>query len=366
MATRQRSAPRWARVALVVGLVLGLLVGVAAVSAQLLIDRWDGAVSEDDLLAPEARDPGADPGAGPDAGPGADPDAGPDADPDAGPAEEGTGEPATPGEVSGPLTYLVIGADRRPDDPSERALADAIVIVHIPAGLEEAYLISIPRDLRVPIPGHGTDKINAAYQLGGGGREGAQLLSRTLSEHSGVGFDGAAILDFRGFQTVVDALGGVEMCLDQPVRSIHTGEHFPAGCQELSGGQALDLARQRYDLPAGDFDRVVHHQQLIRAMVDRARSAGLLTNPLQLDRTIRAVGEAVTVDTGGVPLPELALALRHLRPKDMTGVTLPSYPQRIQGTSYVLAEPAADDLYQALRDSQLAEWLADNPRWRED
>lgn len=141
---------------------------------------------------------------------------------------------------------------------------------------------------------------------------------------------------------------------------------FPAGCQDLTGGQALDLARQRYGLPAGDLDRGRTHQRLIQAMVDRAASSGLLTDPLRLDRTIRAVGDVLTVDTGGVSLPELAYALRRLRPDRITGITLPSYPQLIDGTSYVLADPTADGLYRAVRESQLAAWLDAHPGWRND
>ncbi|MPZ27403.1 MAG: LytR family transcriptional regulator [Micromonosporaceae bacterium] len=287
--------------------------------------------------------------------------------------QEGTppGNSPSPGRPSpsgpaGPLNYLVIGSDRRVSNPGAGARADAIVIVHLPAGLREAYLISIPRDLRVPIPGHWPDKINAAYQYGGAGSGGAQLLSATLSDLTGIGFDGGAILDFGGFREIVDALDGIELCLDREVHSIHTEAVFPAGCQHLSGAQALDLARQRYGLPAGDLDRGRNHQRLIQAMVDRAAGSGLFTDPLRLDRTIRAVGDALTVDTGGVPLPELAYALRHLRPDRITGITLPAYPQMIDGTSYVLADPTADGLYRALRDSQVAEWADGHPGWRND
>jgi LCP family protein required for cell wall assembly len=333
MATRWRDprrSPRWARIALVAGLVLVVLASGTAVGARLLVDRWEQAVNRDELLDPT-----------------------------------GGGE-GRRGAVDSPLTYLVIGTDRRGGSPGAGGRADAIIIVHLPAGLGEAYLISVPRDLRVAIRDHGTDKINAAFALGGGGSGGARLLSATLTDLTGIGFAGAAILDFDGFREVIDEIGGVELCLDRQVRSIHTGQVFPAGCQQLTGAQALDLARQRYDLPAGDLDRGRHHQRLIRAMVDKIADTGMLTDPLRLDRTIRAVGGALTVDTGGVPLPELAFALRHLRPGQITGITLPSYPQLIGGTSYVLAEPAAGGLYRAVRDSRLAAWADAHPDWHND
>jgi LCP family protein required for cell wall assembly len=318
------------------GVVLALVGGGTAIAAQLVIDRWERSVDTDTLLAPEAREPRQPRPATP------------------------TGSPrARNASVTGPLTYLVIGTDQPAGSGGGRA--DAIVIAHVTADLREAYLISVPRDLLVPIPGYGEDKINAAYAFGG-----SQLLSATVSDLTGIGFDGAAILDFAGFERVIEALGGVELCLDEPVLSIHSETLYPAGCQHLDGAQALDLARQRYGLPAGDLDRVRHHQLLIRAMIDRAASADLLTNPIRLDRTIRAVGDALTVDTGGVPLPELAFALRHLRADRVTGITLPSYPQLIDGTSYVLADPAAAGLYQAVRDSTLAPWVNANPDWNND
>lgn len=352
-----------------VGLVLAVAGGGGAIAAQLVVNRWDEAVGKDDLLAPEAREPRpANPTGAPPSGPSptaaptdtAQPTPTAPASKDSGQARSGESRRTS---VEGPLTYLVIGTDARRGGGGR---ADAIVIAHVTADLREAYLISVPRDLLVPIPGHWDDKINAAYHLGGGSSGGAQLLSATLSDLTGVGFDGAAILDFGGFREVIDAIGGVELCLDREIRSIHTGTVFPAGCQRLNGAQALDLARQRYDLPRGDLDRGVNHQLLIQAMIDQAASADLLSNPIQLDRTIRAVGDALTVDTGGVPLPDLAFALRHLRPNRVTGITLPSYPEMIDGTSYVLADPAADSLYQAVRDSSLDEWVKANDRWRND
>ena len=100
---------------------------------------------------------------------------------------------------------------------------------------------------------------------------GARLLSATLHRLTGIRFDGAALIDFSGFRKVIDLLGGVQMCVDTEVRSIHTDRVFPPGCQQMDGAQALDYVRQRYDLPGGDYDRQRHQQQLLRAMLDRRR-----------------------------------------------------------------------------------------------
>ena len=93
----------------------------------------------------------------------------------------------------------------------------------------------------------------------------------------------------------------------------------------MDGAQALDYARQRYDLPGGDYDRQRHQQQFLKAIAQKATDAGLLTNPIKLDQVIRAVGGALTVDTNGVPLEDTVLALRGLRPDDLVGVKMPSH-----------------------------------------
>ncbi|MCW6002998.1 LCP family protein [Micromonospora sp. CPCC 205371] len=267
--------------------------------------------------------------------------------------------------LDGPLNYLIIGSDLRVSNPSGGQRADVIMVAHIPAGLGHAYLISVPRDLRVPIPadttsgyGGGTDKINAAYQYGRVG-----LVSATLTQLTGVRFDGAAIIDFGGFRRVIDLLGGVTICVDTEVRSIHTGHVFTVGCHEMTGAQALDYARQRYDLPKGDFDRQRHHQQILKAILAEMSDAGDLANPVKLDQLLRAVGSSLTVDTNGVQLPDLVLALRGIRADDLVGVQVPAHPEKLGGVSYVLLDPPADALFAALARADLAAWVTANPRW---
>jgi LCP family protein required for cell wall assembly len=273
--------------------------------------------------------------------------------------------------VSGPLNYLLVGSDQRSGAADASHRADTILMVHVPAGLDRGYLISIPRDLLVQIPAApngypgGSDKVNAAYQHGGAGEGGARLLSATLTRLTGVRFDGAALIDFSGFRTVIDLLGGVRMCVRTPVRSIHTDTLFPAGCQRMDGARALDFARQRYGLPGGDYDRQRHQQQLLRAMLDQAGRTDLRTNPVRLDQVIRAVGASLTVDTNGVPLEDLILALHGLRADGLLGVRLPSYPETIDEVSYVVLENGGNGLFESLRTTRLPQWAQANPRWVE-
>ena len=260
--------------------------------------------------------------------------------------------------VSGPLNYLLIGSDLRAADPESGQRSDTIVIAHIPAGLDRAFLVSIPRDLQVEIPGHGTDKINAAFSYGR-----TQLLSATLTQLTGVNFDGAAIIDFSGFQKVVDLLDGVTMCVDTRTRSIHTNRLFDVGCQQMSGAVALDYARQRYDLPGGDFDRQRHHQQLLKAIMVKASDRGLASNPLKVDQLIRAVGSSLTVDTNGLALQDLVFSMRGMRGSDLAGLQVPAHADSMGGTSYALLDEPATGLFAALSNAEVADWAAANPRW---
>ncbi|SCE93931.1 transcriptional attenuator, LytR family [Micromonospora echinospora] len=325
------AAPRWARAMVGVGIALALLSVAAVVGVRALTERYDRSVARGHLLDDDARRNRTDP--------------------------------------DGPLNYLLIGSDqfRGADDTDQRS--DTILIVHLPAGLRQAYLISVPRDLLVTIPpaangyGGGQDKINAAYDLGGGGDSGARLLSATLHRLTGLEFDGAAVVDFTGLRQVVDLLGGVRMCVDTEVRSVHTGTIFAPGCRQMDGAAALDYVRQRYDLPGGDYDRQRHQQQLLRAMLDQAGQTDLLGDPLKLDSLIRAVGDSLTVDTNGVPLEDLVLALRALPADGLVGVRVPSSPQLIGQVSYVVLDGGGTELFGAVRGERMTRWAAANPQW---
>jgi LCP family protein required for cell wall assembly len=272
--------------------------------------------------------------------------------------------------LHGPLNYLLIGSDARMKNPGMGARSDTIIIVHIPATLDRAYMVSIPRDLRVDIPadpdrnfGGGVNKINAAFQDGGEGSGGVQLLSATLTNLTGIHFDGAAVIDFSGFDRVVQDLGGVHMCVDQQVRSIHTGHLFTVGCQNLTAKETLDYLRQRETLKNGDFDRQRHQQQFLKAIFAKTFASGLAQNPIKLDQVIRAVGSSLTIDTNGVPLDQLVFTLRNINPSSLVGVRLPSESQTISGVSYVVAQDRAQSLFDSVYDDTVGQWATKNPTW---
>ena len=327
---------RHRRVLLIVAGVAALVLVVAGAAVAALV-RTGGSVRQSDLIPPQAR---------------------------ANPNERAVA-------ITGPLNFLLVGSDLRAANPEDGQRADTIIIAHVNRALDRAYLVSIPRDLLVDIPstddppfGGDTTKINAALEYGGGGAGGIRLLSLTLSELLGVRFDGAGVVDFDGLQEAVDVLGGVEMCVDVRVASIHTQRVFEPGCRVMTGAEVLDYLRQR-TFEDGDFTRQRHHQQFLRSFLDRARSTGVLTNPFRLAALVRAVTAATTLDTGGVGIPDLVYALRGVGAADMTGVRVPYNLDMIGGVSYVIATDEAEGLYAAVRDDTLDTWVAANPQWVE-
>jgi polyisoprenyl-teichoic acid--peptidoglycan teichoic acid transferase len=260
--------------------------------------------------------------------------------------------------ISGAKNILLIGIDPRPNqNPNDAIRSDSILILHIPASHDMAFLISIPRDTWVSIPKYdngtkvyrgGKDKINGAFAEGGYGltgkeqrKHGTTLLAGTIKQNWGITFDAAAIVDFVGFQEVVKVLGGVDMYVDQKTTSVHIGHDaqgntktpfeqrdapgggtqlipirgvtpvvYEVGYQHLDAWQALDFVRQRETLPNSDYDRQRHQQQFIKALLKKIASKEVLGSPSTLNKVIEVVGRAMTIDTGPFGLDDWIFAMR--------------------------------------------------------
>ncbi|SHM21926.1 LCP family protein [Cryptosporangium aurantiacum] len=268
-------------------------------------------------------------------------------------------------DVVGPLNFLVLGSDSRLADPSVQAntvgeRSDTMMLVHITADLQSAYVVSIPRDSYVEIPEGGTwqggkNKINAAFSYGG-----APLAAKTVYNLTGLPLDGAVVVDFNGVRTMVNAVGGVRVCTSYTVRSIHTDRVWAAGCHHMGGDSALDFMRQRYSVPGSDFGRIHNQQVVLKALLDRAVSGGTLTNPLRFDAFLRAATGAITVDDN-MDVEALAIALRGLRPGDLTFETLPYTSESLWtpfGTAVQVDEQATAEMFAAINEDRLPEWQA--------
>jgi LCP family protein required for cell wall assembly len=270
-------------------------------------------------------------------------------------------------------TVLVVGSDSRGglaagegtqgtgEEFVEGQRSDTMILVHLYGASDEAQLVSLPRDSWVTIPAHtdpatgrpvpaGEGKLNAAFLQGG-----PALLVRTVEALSGLRIDHYAQVDFDGFVAMVDALGGVEVCLSEPAQDEVSGIDLPAGRQTVRGSQALAFVRQRAGLPRQDIDRIARQQAFLGAVVRKALATGTLANPRRLDRVLDVATRALQVDdrTSISELRDLALRLRTARGEGITFTTLPytDIDGRRDGQSVVLLDqPAVAALFASVRD----------------
>lgn len=256
--------------------------------------------------------------------------------------------------VSAGRVTLLVGSDSREglsdDEVSafgtgtvEGRRTDTIMVLHVPTSGDPA-LISVPRDSLVDIPGSGRSRINAAYAIGG-----PALLVETFEANTGVAVDDYVEIGFGGFVSIVDAIGGVEMCLDDPIQDARAHIDLPAGCQELAGSDALGLARARYFDPRSDLARVENQQRLMGAIVDQATSPLTLVNPVAMVRLALAGGDALVLDESTGPLDALRFARGLQQVSGGSGTTL-TVPLGEVGNTVTWHSEDAPRLWEALRE----------------
>ncbi|MGB2572440.1 LCP family protein [Micromonospora citrea] len=265
-----------------------------------------------------------------------------------------------PGARSGALNVLLVGVD------GSARLADSVLLVHVPADRGRPYLVSLPRDLEVPIPGRGTGKLNSAFASGtGDGRpdlaRGYELTSRTVADLTGVRPDAGAVLTYPVLRELTDLLGGVEVCLPRRVESAHTSRVFRAGCQRLDGAASVDLLRQRRGLPDGGLDRDRNAQIFAAGLVRQAGEQGVLGDPVRLSRLAATVGPKMVVAGGGRSLLDLLRVVPELKSLDPVGLNLP-VDAPATGDWRIRTDPAVTPQFlAALREDRLDRWVAAHP-----
>jgi LCP family protein required for cell wall assembly len=269
-------------------------------------------------------------------------------------------------------TLLLVGSDSREGVAEGSGLqgrgsevvtgqrADTIILAHLFGDSDRAQMVSIPRDSFVAIPAYSDPatrevteahegKINSSFTLGG-----PPLLVAAVEQLTGIRIDHYVQVDFDGFTTMVEKLGGVEVCLSEPARDKDSGIDLPAGRQVVHGEQALAFVRQRKGLPQGDIDRIRRQQQFLAAIIRKTLSAGTLLNPLKLNGFLDAATDSLQVDEGLElgDLRELALRMRGADAGAVAFTTVPvaELSGRRGGESVVLLdEVAAEELFDRLR-----------------
>ncbi|WP_243792120.1 LCP family protein [Saccharopolyspora gloriosae] len=286
-----------------------------------------------------------------------------------------TETPDAPPADDGATDLLLVGNDSRTDAQGEplplsvlRELrtestnglnTDTLILLRVPHDGSQPTAVSLPRDTSVPMPGDGTQKINAVYGLaksaaarrdsdsGADAERRAQLagqraLVQSVQGLAGVRVDRYAEVNLLGFYEVTDALGGVEVCLNQATSDKDSGADFAAGRQTISGGDALAFVRQRHGLPRGDLDRIVRQQVFLAAVTNKLLSTGTLTDPAKLAGLQDAARRSVVLDQSW-NVTEFAAQMQGLASGSVRFVTLPvrSLTDRDEhGQSVVTVDPA--------------------------
>ncbi|MGX6607552.1 LCP family protein [Micromonosporaceae bacterium Da 78-11] len=357
-------APVWTRLAVAFGVVLTLLSVGGIVSVEYFVGQLTGNIQTTSSVLDEAGVGGV-----------------------------GAGGGKLP---EGAMNLLMLGLDTRAgwDTKGELSRSDTILVLHITAAHDQAYMISIPRDMRTAIPadksmnfGGLTDRINSAYAYGSkdgrGWTGGAKLATKAVHELTGMNFDGVVVIDFDGFRGILEAMGGVHLCVDKDMWSSHytvdskgklkyavgadptspprDALWFRKGCRDMAPWEALEYSRLRHSAN-GDYDRQRHQQQLLRAMAKKATSSGVMANPAKVSKLLEAAGSSLKMDTHGVPINDFVFGLKGLAAADLI-------PIKTNGGTFATAQgggegitPITRQLFQAAAADRLGDFLVDHPQ----
>ena len=261
----------------------------------------------------------------------------------------------TPGE-----TWLIVGSDSRADGAiadttTAGQRADSVMVLH-KAENGQASLTSLPRDTYVNIPGYGEDKINASYAYGG-----AKLLVKTVEGLTKMKINHYVEVGMGGVKNVVDAVGGVEACLDYDVDDHDSGLIWNTAqgkCQQVNGEKALAFSRMRKSDPTGDIGRGLRQRAIISAAVKKAMSPSTLLNPSATSKLVDAGTGSLTVDkdSGVWDIGQMVLAFRSASNDGLTGappIEDPDYEPGDVGSTVLLVDTTAPIFFGKVRDGRL-------------
>ena len=247
-----------------------------------------------------------------------------------------------PTKTDEPFYMLLLGVDKSQDrsedwgDSGANFRADTIILARIDPPSQQITLVSIPRDTKVNIEGHGSDKINAAYSYGEQEKagNGPAKMVETVEDFAGVSISHYAEIDFEQFTSIVDTVGGVEVTLPVAVEDSYANISLPAGTQTLNGEQALGLCRSRhaYDqYGGGDFYRAANQRAVIAAIVKKVLQQGVT----KLPATVSELANSVTTDFNATDIVSLALQFANFNTDTgfYTGQT-PTSSEYINNISY--------------------------------
>lgn len=267
------------------------------------------------------------------------------------------------------VNILLMGSDTRQGDQNKGygqanvitgARSDTTILLHLSADRTHATAVSIPRDTWVTLPecvdangktvGGYDAKFNTAFELAGPG-----CTVKLVQQLSGLTIDHFMVVDFGGFKNMIDAMGGVEVCLTKPVDDQKSHLKLPAGTSTVMGDQALAFVRARKTLGDGsDLSRIKRQQAFLSSLIRKASSTELLLNPVALYNVLNAATESLTADPGLAnldSLKDLALSVKSMKPSQISFVTVPWQPKG-DGANVVIDEQKSAPLWAALEADQ--------------
>jgi LCP family protein required for cell wall assembly len=269
------------------------------------------------------------------------------------------------GSVPGSVNLLIAGLDADDgarNEPGTRS--DAILLLHVDADRGGAWLVSIPRDTWVSLPGHGERRIDAAYALGG-----PALLVETLERLTRLRMDHLAVIDHTGLRRLTDGVGGVDVALDAPANGLGPGRRG-AIALEMSGAMAMDFVNGRDVATSGDAAHIHREHLYLRALLAQLSERGTLADPPALQDLASALGSSVRVDPGLTPAAFRSLldSAKPIQLEDVTFVTAPTVTAPVSrpdvpGESSVVAPDLTGcaQLWDALAHDEMAAFVDAHP-----
>ena len=258
--------------------------------------------------------------------------------------------------VPGSVNLLIAGLDTE-DGTRADARSDAVALLHVDADRQQVWLVSIPRDTRVTLPGHGDRRIESAWALGG-----PALLVATFERLTRLPVDHVAVIDRAGLRRLTDGVGGVALELEPPA-----GSDPPHGrlALVLTGPMAVDYVSELVRSPAGDLEHIHREHRYLRALFAQLEQRGTLGDPPAFRDLAASLGGTMRVDSALAPgvLRTLLESTQHLRASDVTLLTAPvAFSEAPSGPAIVRPDPArCAQLWDALAHDDMSAFVAEHP-----
>jgi LCP family protein required for cell wall assembly len=246
-------------------------------------------------------------------------------------------------EGTRPLFILSLGSDARPGQTIQGQRSDSIHVIGVNLRTNRATILGFPRDSYVPIPGHGTSKINSAMVYGG-----PDLTVRTIEQLTGIHIDFWMLTSFPGLVNMVNGIGGLTVDVPQPMHDSYSHANFDAGPQRMNGKQALAFARDRHDVPGGDLGRSRNQGILLESALGKLRES-FAENPAIAFTWLRTAWTELRTDLSVATLLQLALTATRISPSNVSNLVVPAVGGSAGGKSVVFLLPSARSIYADMR-----------------